>query len=61
MVGRQDRSGAAATCSGSRILDLAYDANQRLVAAAGNGVSETYGYDDQGRRIRKTSHGVTTW
>ncbi|UCV03337.1 RHS repeat-associated core domain-containing protein [Dechloromonas denitrificans] len=51
----------AATCSGSSVLGLQYNADNRLVQAVGNGANESYGYDDQGRRIRKTSNGSTTF
>ena len=51
----------ATSCTGSSVLALQYNADNRIAQASGNGVSETYGYDDQGRRIRKTSNGSTTW
>jgi RHS repeat-associated protein len=51
----------ATSCSASSILGLQYNADNRLVQASGNGANETYGYDDQGRRIRKTSNGATTY
>ena len=42
-------------CTGSTVLDLQYNALDRLTQADKTGLpSETYGYDDQGRRIHKT-------
>lgn len=49
------------SCSGSSVLALQYNADNRIAQASGNGASESYGYDDQGRRIRKTSNGTTTF
>lgn len=49
------------TCSGNSVLGLQYNADNRLVQASGNGANETYGYDDKGRRIRKTSNSTTTY
>ena len=38
-----------------------YDAVNRLVSAAGPGVSAGYGYDPSGRRVSKTVNGGSTW
>jgi YD repeat-containing protein len=45
----------SSNCTGTTILSLQYDALDRLAQADKTGLpSETYGYDDQGRRIHKT-------
>ncbi|MBK8402493.1 MAG: RHS repeat-associated core domain-containing protein [Propionivibrio sp.] len=51
----------ATSCTGSSVLALQYNADNRIAQASGNGASESYAYDDQGRRIRKTSNGSTTF
>jgi RHS repeat-associated protein len=56
-------SGNASSCTGSRISSLQWDTQGQLLALSKTGdqsLSETYAYDDQGRRLRKTSAGVGT-
>lgn len=48
-------------CSAAQVLRLAYDAANRLTEARVGGTVERYGYDDAGRRIRKTVNGKTTY
>ena len=51
-------SRSATACSGSTILNLAYDSLDRLAQADKTGIAnEIYQYDPQGRRIRKTVGG----
>lgn len=54
-------AGAPTDCSGNEVLSLQYDADNQLERASRVGLVETYGYDDQGRRVRKTQNGVNTW
>ena len=53
----------ATDCTGDTVTALTYDALQRLSQAGKSGlVTQTYGYDDQGRRIGKTvGSTVTNW
>ena len=48
------------TCSGSTVSTFAWDPDDRLIQANMPGATETYQYDHLGRRISKTSNGVTT-
>lgn len=51
----------SSNCTGSDLLTLQYDALDRLAQADKTGLPiETYGYDDQGRRIHKTVGGAAT-
>ncbi len=48
-------------CTGSTVTGLTYDALNRTIQASKTGISaQTYGYDDQGRRISKTVGSATT-
>ena len=49
------------TCSGSTYSTFAWDPDDRLIQANMPGATETYQYDHLGRRISKTSNGVTTY
>jgi RHS repeat-associated protein len=49
------------TCTGSTVTDLTYDALNRTTQVAKTGLAtQTYGYDDQGRRLQKSVGGVAT-
>ena len=63
---RFDRAGnLTRKVDGQVRLDLAWDANQRLIASRRAGIDQTknttYGYDALGRRLFKQTHGVKTW
>jgi RHS repeat-associated protein len=45
------------TGQGTRI----YDAENRTTLAVGNGQSQSYSYDGEGRRVKRTVNGVETW
>ena len=50
-----------ADCTGSTVTALTYDALNRMIQASKTGIStQTYGYDDQDRRIRKTIGAAAT-
>ncbi|MES2369766.1 MAG: RHS repeat-associated core domain-containing protein [Pseudomonadota bacterium] len=49
------------TCSGSIVSTFAWNPDDQLIQANVPGVSESYQYDQAGRRIAKTSNGVTTY
>jgi len=49
------------TCSGSTVSSFTWNPDDQLVAFYKPGVSESYQYDQAGRRIAKTSNGVTTY
>jgi len=54
-------TGSPTTCSGATVTDLTYDQLNRTSQIAKTGLStQTYLYDDQGRRIQKTVGGVAT-
>jgi RHS repeat-associated protein len=48
-------------CTGSNVLSLSFDPANRLSQAQSPNGTETYGYDDQGRRARKTVNGQNTF
>jgi len=47
-------------CTGSAITQYSWDAEDRLIQVSAPGITETYAYDAQGRRISKTSNGTPT-
>ncbi|MES2369764.1 MAG: RHS repeat-associated core domain-containing protein [Pseudomonadota bacterium] len=49
------------TCSGSTVSSFTWNPDDQLIAFYKPGVSESYQYDQAGRRIAKTSNGVTTY
>ncbi|MHB1260047.1 RHS repeat domain-containing protein [Thiobacillus sp.] len=51
----------ATTCSGSTVSSFTWNPDDQLVAFYKPGISESYQYDQAGRRIAKTSNGVTTY
>ncbi len=51
----------ATTCAGSTVSTFTWNPDDQLVGFSKPGVSESYQYDHVGRRISKTSNGVTTY
>ncbi len=52
---------SATACTGATVTTLNYDAYNRLVQVQKTGIAtQSYQYDDQGRRISKTVGGATT-
>ncbi|MCZ2153589.1 MAG: RHS repeat-associated core domain-containing protein, partial [Bryobacterales bacterium] len=51
----------ATTCSGSQISTYTWNPDDQLILISKPGFSETYQYDHLGRRISKTSNGITTY
>ncbi|WP_040723860.1 hypothetical protein, partial [Thiobacillus thioparus] len=49
------------TCSGSTVSSFTWNPDDQLIAFYKPGVSESYQYDQAGRRIAKTSNGITTY
>jgi RHS repeat-associated protein len=58
--GTEDVTVDGSSCTGSVVTNIYYDAQNRLVQVAKTGIAtQSYSYDDQGRRINKTVEATT--
>ena len=58
--GTLTRSATDCTSTGGTVTALTYDTLNRMTQAVKGATTETYAYDQEGKRIRKVSAGVTT-